>query len=71
MSARPAAASGLKPRPMSMAAEMATGVPKPAAPSMKAPKAKPMSSTWMRRSAAMPAMVSFTTSNFPVFTLMS
>jgi hypothetical protein len=71
MRARPAAASGLKPSPMSIAAEMATGVPKPAAPSMKAPKAKPMSSTWMRRSAAIPAMVSFTTSNFPVLTVMS
>ena len=54
-----------------MAAEMATGVPKPAAPSMKAPKAKAMSSTWMRRSPARPPMVSFTTSNFPVLTVMS
>ncbi len=38
ISERPAAWSGLKPSPISMAAETATGVPKPAAPSMKAPK---------------------------------
>ncbi len=42
MRARPAAARGLKPRPMSIAAQMATGVPDPDAPSMKAPKEKPM-----------------------------
>jgi hypothetical protein len=71
MSARPAAGSGLNPRPMSMAALMATGVPNPAAPSMNAPNENPMSSTWMRRSEARPAMVSFTTSNFPVRTVMS
>jgi hypothetical protein len=68
MSARPAAASGLKPRPMSIAPEMATGVPKPAAPSMNAPNEKPMSSTWMRRSPARPAMFSLTTSNLPALT---
>ena len=32
ISARPAACSGRKPRPISIAAEIATGVPKPAAP---------------------------------------
>src|SRR5256884_3622058 len=36
-----AAYSGLKPRPTSSAAVMATGAPKPAAPSRKAPKQKP------------------------------
>ena len=66
MSERPAAASGLKPRPMSIAAQIATGVPNPAAPSMNAPKAKPISRTWIRRSAARLAMVCFTTSNCPV-----
>ena len=57
ISASPAAGSGLKPRPISMAAEIATGVPNPAAPSMKAPKLKAISSTWMRRSSARPAIV--------------
>ena len=71
MRARPAAGRGLKPRPMSIAAEIATGVPNPAAPSMNAPNANAMSSTWMRRSPARPAIVSFTTSNFPVLTVMS
>ena len=37
-----------------MAAEIATGVPKPAAPSMKAPKQNAISSTWMRRSLPTP-----------------
>ena len=36
--ARPAASSGAKPRPMRMVPQTATGVPKPAAPSKKAPK---------------------------------
>ena|GEM_PF-4785664 len=40
----PAAYSGLNPMPASMAAVMATGVPKPAVPSRKAPKAKAMNS---------------------------
>ena len=43
-SARPAAYSGLKPAPIISAAEMATGVPKPAAPSTNAPKQKAISS---------------------------
>src|SRR5512139_2281363 len=37
---RPEAASGEKPRPISTAPVTATGVPKPAAPSKKAPKQK-------------------------------
>ena len=44
MSVRPAAMSGGKPRPMSSADEIATGVPNPAAPSISAPKAKAMRS---------------------------
>jgi hypothetical protein len=71
ISDRPAAGSGRKPRPISIAAEIAMGVPKPAAPSMKAPKLKAISSTWMRRSLASPAMVCRTVSNFPVLTVMS
>ena len=37
MSASPAACSGVKPRPIISAAQIATGVPKPEAPSMNAP----------------------------------
>ncbi len=43
-----------------MAAEMATGVPKPAAPSRKAPKQKAMRIAWMRRSPETEATESFT-----------
>ena len=45
MSDRPEAASGEKPSPMRIAPVTATGVPKPAAPSKKAPNAKAMSSS--------------------------
>ena len=47
------------------------GVPNPAAPSMKAPKLKAISRTWMRGSTASPAMVWRTSSNLPVLTVMS
>src|SRR4051812_30503953 len=43
-SANPAAYSGEKPSPIISAAEMATGVPKPAAPSMNVPKENAISS---------------------------
>ena len=66
ISASPAAGSGRKPRPISMAAEIATGVPNPAAPSMNAPKLNAISSTCTRRSSARPAIVCLTTSNCPV-----
>ena len=49
-----AAAIGGKPRPMSKGAAIAAGVPKPAAPSMNALKAKPMMTSWMRASSVMP-----------------
>ena len=39
-----AASSGLNPKPMSIAPEIATGAPKPAQPSMNAPKQNAMSS---------------------------
>ena len=68
-SASPAACSGLKPAPISSAAEMATGVPKPAAPSMKAPKQKAISSACMRRSADRPITECLTISNWPVSTV--
>jgi hypothetical protein len=54
---RPAAASGEKPKPISMAPVTATGVPKPEAPSKKAPKAKAISSSCRRRSGVTPPIV--------------
>ena len=56
---------------MSIAPQMATGVPKPAPPSMKAPKLKPIRSSWMRRSLARPAIVCFKTSKSPDLTVTS
>ena len=58
--------SGLKPRPTIMAPAMATGVPNPAAPSMKAPKEKAISSAWILRSPESLVMLSLTISNLPV-----
>ena len=71
MSDRPAAGSGLKPSPISIAAEIATGVPNPAAPSTNAPKQNAISSAWMRRSSAMPTTDWRTMSNVPVSTVMA
>ena len=51
-----------------MADVMATGVPKPAAPSMKAPKEKAISSACRRRSSVMEASEFLMTSNCPVLT---
>ena len=67
----PAAGNGRKPSPISMAAQIATGVPNPAEPSRKAPKLNAMSRTWMRRSDAIPAIESLTSSNWPVLTVRS
>ena len=53
-----------------MAAEMATGVPKPAAPSRNAPKLNAMSSACRRRSSVTDAIESLMTSNWPVSTVM-
>ena len=50
MSASEAAMIGSKPRPASIEAVMATGAPKPAMPSMSAPKQNATSSSWIRRS---------------------
>ena len=71
MRASPAASSGRKPSPISIAPEIATGVPKPAAPSMNAPKLNAIRSAWMRRSSLSPAIVRFTISNWPVRTVTS
>ena len=65
ISDRPEAASGEKPRPIRMPAVTATGVPKPAAPSKKAPKQKAISSSCMRRSSVMPESESCSTLKLP------
>ncbi len=65
MSESPAAASGLKPSPIRIAAVTATGVPKPAAPSKNAPKQNATSSSCRRRSVVMPVMLFCSTSNSP------
>jgi hypothetical protein len=62
----PAAKNGEKPRPVSMAAATATGVPKPAAPSMNAPNANAISKACSRRSDVRPPIESLMISNFPV-----
>ena len=64
-----AASSGLKPRPIMSAPVIATGAPKPAAPSMKAPKLKAIRRAWMRRSPDTPATCRCSTPNCPVSTL--
>ena len=51
ISERPEAARGEKPNPINIAAVTAIGVPKPAAPSKKAPKQKAISRSCSRRSA--------------------
>jgi len=65
INASPDAASGEKPRPMRIAPVTATGVPKPAAPSKKAPKQKAISSSCRRRSSVMRASESCSTLNEP------
>ena len=62
---RIAAARASKPRLTRMAAEIATGVPNPAAPSRNAPKANAMNSAWRRRSLVMDASDLRITSNCP------
>ncbi len=64
----PAAYSGLKPSPASIAAVIATGVPKPAAPSRKAPKEKAISRACIRRSSVIEAREFLMISNWPVLT---
>ena len=68
ISASLAASSGLKPSPIIIPPLIATGAPKPAAPSMKAPNANASISAWMRRSREMPAICCCRTSNWPVST---
>jgi hypothetical protein len=66
---RPAACNGRKPAPISSAAEMATGVPNPAAPSTKAPKQKAIKSACKRRSGDNDNTECLTISNWPVSTV--
>ena len=65
---RPAAYSGLNPRPTSSAAVIATGAPKPAAPSRKAPNEKPTISICRRWSGVIDRIDERMMSNCPVFT---
>jgi hypothetical protein len=62
---RPEAASGLNPKPISIAAVTATGVPKPAAPSKNAPNANAINSSCSRRSSVMFIMLSCSALNEP------
>ena len=64
----PAAKNGSKPRPASIAPDTATGAPKPAAPSMKAPNEKAMNIACRRRSLVRPPTESLMISNLPVST---
>ena len=69
ISDRPAAYSGVKPSPIKSAEQIATGVPKPDAPSMNAPKENATSSAWIRRSVDTRPTDAFTMSNCPVDTV--
>ena len=64
------ALSGLKPRDTSRAAQIAIGIPKPAAPSMNPPKQKAISSTWMRWSSVIDETEARTVSKLPARTAM-
>ncbi len=66
INAMPAAWNGGKPRPVSIAAATATGVPKPAAPSRKAPKANAINRAWRRGSRVSLPTESLMISNCPV-----
>jgi len=70
ISDRPDAASGEKPRPIKTAPVIATGVPKPEAPSKKAPNENAISRSWMRRSVVTPPIARCNSSNRPVSTVM-
>ena len=68
ISASTAAMIGSKPRPASIDAVIATGAPKPAMPSINAPKQNATSSTWMRRSVVSRASDRRMTSKSPLST---
>src|SRR5579883_639843 len=60
---------GEKPRPIIMAAQTATGVPKPAAPSKKAPKQKQINKICSRRSPVIRPRECWKTANSPFSTV--
>jgi hypothetical protein len=64
-----AALMGFMPAAISMAAEIATGAPKPASDSSSAPKQKAMRMAWMHWSSEMDRILSPSTSNQPVITV--
>lgn len=64
------ARKGEKPRPLNIAAAIATGVPKPAAPSIKAPSAKAMRSACEGASLVSRPIDSRMMSNLPVTVVM-
>gem|GEM_PF-4830151 len=67
--ASPAACTGLKPRPSRMVPQTATGVPKPAAPSKKAPRQNAIRSNCSRLSSVMSVMHCCSRTNRPAFTV--
>ena len=68
ISASDAAMIGSKPSPASIDAVIATGAPKPAIPSISAPKQKATSSSWIRRSPVSRASERRMTSKSPLST---
>ena len=64
------ALSGWKPSASSITEVMATGVPKPARPSIRAPKEKAMMIAWMRLSSEMAANDRRSTAKWPVLSVM-
>lgn len=70
ISESPDAASGEKPRPIRTAPVIATGVPKPEAPSKNAPNANAISNSCRRRSVVTPPIARFSNSKRPVSTVM-
>ena len=66
---RPAAWMAGKPRPMRIVPQTATGVPKPAAPSKKAPRTKAMRRSWRRLSCVTPMRVSWRRWKRPALTV--
>ena len=65
-----AALSGLTPRPTSMIPQMATGVPKPARASSRAPKQNAIITTCTRRSSDTRAKARRSTAKYPVASVM-
>jgi hypothetical protein len=69
-SATAAARTGGMPRPTSMIPQIATGVPKPASASSRAPKQNAMTTTWTRLSSEMVEKARFSVAKWPVASVM-